>query len=180
MLLDLTRLFEISLPTLQDTVVDPNGYVSCRCLQKLNVLRVVSLPTLVAADAQETQQLTTKSRWNKQNAADPGVDAAIRCGPPALLEHFVHIAKVAGVDHVGIGSDFDGVGGQLPEGMEDISKLPEITYELLKRGYSDADVKKVLGENFLRTMAEVERVAKSLQASGAKPSTAKIGVIANN
>jgi membrane dipeptidase len=107
-------------------------------------------------------------------------------GPPPrvpldmLIEHFVHIAKVAGVDHVGIGSDFDGVGGQLPEGMEDISKLPEITYELLKRGYSDADVKKVLGENFLRTMAEVERVAKSLQSSGAKPSTAKIGVIANN
>src|SRR5262245_21118516 len=107
-------------------------------------------------------------------------------GPPArvplemLIEHFVHIAKVAGIDHVGIGSDFDGVGGQLPEGMEDISKLPAITYELLKRGYSDADVKKVLGENFLRTMAEVERVAKKLQASGAKPSTAKIGAVANN
>jgi membrane dipeptidase len=107
-------------------------------------------------------------------------------GPPPrvpldmLIDHFVHIAKVAGVNHVGIGSDFDGVGGQLPEGMENISKLPAITYELLKRGYSDADVKKVLGENFLRTMAEVERVAKSLQASGAKPSTAKIGVIANN
>ena len=107
-------------------------------------------------------------------------------GPPPrvpldmLIDHFVHIAKVAGVNHVGIGSDFDGVGGQLPEGMEDISKLPAITYELLKRGYSDADVKKVLGENFLRTMTEVERVAKSLQASGAKPSTVKIGVIANN
>jgi membrane dipeptidase len=106
-------------------------------------------------------------------------------GPPPrvtldmLIDHFVHIAKVAGVDHVGIGSDFDGVGGQLPEGMEEISKLPAITYELLKRGYSDGDVKKVLGENFLRTMAEVERVAKGLQASGAKPSTAKIGVAPN-
>jgi membrane dipeptidase len=97
-----------------------------------------------------------------------------------LIEHFVHIAKVAGIDHVGIGSDFDGVGGQLPEGMEDVSKLPAITYELLKRGYSDADVKKVLGENFLRTMAEVERVAKKLRASGAKPSTAKIGAVTNN
>jgi membrane dipeptidase len=64
--------------------------------------------------------------------------------------------------------------------MEDISKLPAITYELLKRGYSDADVKKVLGENFLRTMTEVERVAKSLQASGAKPSTVKIGAVAKN
>jgi membrane dipeptidase len=106
-------------------------------------------------------------------------------GPPPsvtldmLIDHFVHIAKVAGVDHVGIGSDFDGVGGQLPEGMEEISKLPAITYELLKRGYSEADVKKVLGENFLRTMAEVERVAKGLQASGAKPATAKIGAAAN-
>jgi membrane dipeptidase len=105
-------------------------------------------------------------------------------GPPPrvtldmLIDHFVHIAKVAGVDHVGIGSDFDGVGGQLPEGMEDISKLPAITYELLKRGWSDADVKKILGENFLRTMAEVERVAKRLQASGAKPSMAKIGAVA--
>jgi len=107
-------------------------------------------------------------------------------GPPPrvtldmLIDHFVHIARVAGVDHVGIGSDFDGVGGQLPEGMEEISKLPAITYELLKRGYSDADVKKVLGENFLRTMAEVERVAKKLQASGAKPSLAKIGAVAKN
>jgi membrane dipeptidase len=106
-------------------------------------------------------------------------------GPPPhvtldmLIDHFVHIAKVAGVNHVGIGSDFDGVGGQLPEGMEEISKLPAITYELLKRGYSDGDVKKVLGVNFLRTMAEVERVAKSLQASGAKPSTAKIGAAPN-
>ncbi|HKQ72676.1 MAG TPA: dipeptidase [Blastocatellia bacterium] len=105
-------------------------------------------------------------------------------GPPPsvtldmLIDHFVHVAKVAGIDHVGIGSDFDGVGGQLPEGMEDISKLPAITYELLKRGYSDVDVKKVLGENFLRTMAEVERVAKRLQAAGAKPSTAKIGTVA--
>ena len=97
-----------------------------------------------------------------------------------LIDHFTHIAKVAGVDHVGIGSDFDGVGGQLPEGMEDVSKLPAITYELLKRGYSDTDVKKVLGENLLRTMAEVERVAKRLQASGAKPSTAKIGAIAKS
>ena len=97
-----------------------------------------------------------------------------------LIDHFIHIARIAGVDHVGIGSDFDGVSGQLPEGMEDVSKLPAITYELLKRGYSDADVKKVLGENFLRTMAEVERVAKRLQASGTKPSTAKIGAIAGS
>jgi membrane dipeptidase len=58
--------------------------------------------------------------------------------------------------------------------MEDVSKLPVIAYELLKRGYSDADVKKVLGENLLRVMAEVEEVARKAQASGAKPSFAKI------
>jgi membrane dipeptidase len=91
-----------------------------------------------------------------------------------LMAHFEHAIKVAGVDHVGIGSDFDGVDGMLPAGMEDVSKLPAITYELLKRGYSDADVKKVLGENFLRVMAEVEEAARKAQASGAKPSFTKI------
>ena len=91
-----------------------------------------------------------------------------------LVDHIAHVAKVAGVDHVGIGSDFDGVGGQLPEGMEDVSKLPAITLELLRRGFSETDVKKILGENFLRTMAEVERAAKKLQDSGARPSYADL------
>ena len=79
-----------------------------------------------------------------------------------LIDHFDHIAKVAGVDHVGIGSDFDGI-PSVPVGVEDISKLPNITYELLKRGYSEKDVKKILGDNFMRAFAEVERVS---QASG--------------
>ena len=91
-----------------------------------------------------------------------------------LIQHFEHAIKVAGIDHVGIGSDFDGVDGMLPGGMEDVSKLPAITYELLKRGYSDADVKKILGGNMLRVMAEVEEAARKSQASGAKPSFAKI------
>ena len=95
-----------------------------------------------------------------------------------LMAHFEHVIKIAGVNHVGIGSDFDGVDGLLPPGMEDVSKLPTITYELLKRGYSEADVKKVLGENLLRVMAENERVAKRLQASGKKPSFAKINSVA--
>lgn len=77
-----------------------------------------------------------------------------------LIDHFDHIAKVAGIDHVGLGSDFDGV-PSLPVGMEDISKLPSITYELLKRGYSEKHVRKVLGENFMRAFGEAERVAQS-------------------
>ncbi|HYE64857.1 MAG TPA: membrane dipeptidase [Pyrinomonadaceae bacterium] len=76
-----------------------------------------------------------------------------------LIDHIDHIAKVAGVDHVGLGSDFDGV-SSLPEEMQDVSQLPNITYELLRRGYSERDILKVLGENFLRAFAEAERVAR--------------------
>ncbi len=96
-----------------------------------------------------------------------------------LIRHFEHAIKVAGIDHAGIGSDFDGIDGLAPAGMEDVSKLPVIAYELLKRGYSENDVKKVLGENLLRVMAEVERASKRLQSSGAKPSSAKIGQTAS-
>jgi membrane dipeptidase len=77
-----------------------------------------------------------------------------------LIDHIVHIAKVAGIDHVGLGSDFDGV-PSLPVGMEDISQLPNITYELLKRGYTEKDIRKVLGENFLRVFGEAERIARA-------------------
>ena len=75
-----------------------------------------------------------------------------------LVDHIDHVVKVAGVDHVGLGSDFDG-GVTLPVGMKDVADLPVITYELLRRGYSEADVRKILGENLLRAMAEAERVA---------------------
>jgi membrane dipeptidase len=81
--------------------------------------------------------------------------------PPlsVLIDHIDHIVKVAGIDHVGLGSDFDGV-PSLPEGLKDVSELPNITYELLRRGYSEKDIRKVLGENFLRVFAEAERVAR--------------------
>lgn len=75
-----------------------------------------------------------------------------------LVDHIEHIAKVAGVDHVGLGSDFDGV-PNLPEGMNDVADLPVITYELLRRGHSDADVLKILGGNLMRVFAQAERVA---------------------
>jgi membrane dipeptidase len=77
-----------------------------------------------------------------------------------LVDHIDHIVKVAGVDHVGIGSDFDGV-PNLPEGIKDVADLPNITYELLRRGYSDRDVLKILGGNFMRAFEEVEHVANT-------------------
>jgi membrane dipeptidase len=86
--------------------------------------------------------------------------------PPlsVLIDHIDHIAKVAGIDHVGLGSDFDGVGGQLPEGLDSAADLPKITAALMERGYSAEDCRKILGGNLLRVFREVEQVSKGLQA----------------
>jgi len=81
-----------------------------------------------------------------------------------LIDHIDHIAKVAGVDHVGLGSDFDGVSGQLPEGIDSAADLPKITQALMDRGYSAEDCRKILGGNLLRVFREVEAVSKELQA----------------
>jgi membrane dipeptidase len=81
-----------------------------------------------------------------------------------LIDHIDHIAKVAGIDHVGLGSDFDGVSGQLPEGLDSPADLPKITAALMARGYSAEDCRKILGGNLLRVFHEVEAVSKELQA----------------
>ena len=87
--------------------------------------------------------------------------------PPlkSLIDHIDHIAKVAGIDHVGLGSDFDGVSGATPQGIDSAADLPKITQALLDRGYSAADIKKILGENLLRVFREVERVSHEMQNS---------------
>jgi membrane dipeptidase len=97
------------------------------------------------------------------------VYAKVEAGLPktplsVLVDHIEHIAKVAGVDHVGLGSDFDGVSA-MPEGLEGIDGLPRITLELLRRGWSDEDTKKVLGENFLRVMSAAEAFAHATQTT---------------
>jgi membrane dipeptidase len=86
--------------------------------------------------------------------------------PPfsVLIDHIDHIAKVAGVDHVGLGSDFDGIQGQLPQGIDSPADLPKITAALMARGYSAEDCRKILGGNLLRVFREVEQVSKQLQA----------------
>jgi membrane dipeptidase len=89
--------------------------------------------------------------------------------PPftALVDHIDHIAKVAGIDHVGLGSDFDGVSGATPAGMDSAADLPKITQALLDRGYSAEDIRKILGGNTLRVFKEVDRVSHEMQAQKA-------------
>ena len=83
----------------------------------------------------------------------------------AIVDHIDHIVKVAGIESVGIGSDFDGI-PETPKGMEDMSHLPEIRKELDRRGYSETDIRKIMGENFMRVFAEVERVSREMQKVG--------------
>jgi membrane dipeptidase len=78
-----------------------------------------------------------------------------------IIEHLDHVVKLVGPDHVGLGSDFDGA--DMPDGMEDCSKLPKITEALLRKGYSDEDIRKILGGNTLRVMEQAERVSRELQ-----------------
>lgn len=76
-----------------------------------------------------------------------------------VANHIDHIVKLVGVDYVGIGSDFNGVGDPLPIGLEDATKYPNLIYKLLKRGYSEKDIRKILGENLIRVWKKVEEVA---------------------
>src|SRR5438093_1044069 len=92
-----------------------------------------------------------------------------------LIDHIDHIVKVAGIDHVGLGPDFDGA-NDFPEGARDVSMYPNISYELLKRGYSEQDIRKILGENFLRVFARAEQVARKMSRTiSGGGSTKRIG-----
>jgi len=97
-------------------------------------------------------------RWQ---SANPRPEATIA----QVADHIDYVRDVAGIDHIGIGSDYDGT-SSLPVGLEDVSTYPALIVELLRRGYGDEDVKKIIGLNVLRAMRETERVAKRLQREG--------------
>jgi membrane dipeptidase len=86
--------------------------------------------------------------------------------PPlkSLIDHIDYIAKIAGIDHVGLGSDFDGVSGATPQGIDSAADLPKITQALVERGYTASDIRKILGGNLLRVFSQVERVSQEMQA----------------
>jgi membrane dipeptidase len=118
------------------------------------------------------QALKDKAKADGKEASQAEIDKVQReyadriPRPPfkELIDQIDHVAKVAGVDHVGLGSDFDGISGQLPEGIDSVADLPKITAALMERGYSAEDCRKILGGNLLRVFREVEQVSKQLQA----------------
>jgi len=80
-----------------------------------------------------------------------------------VAKHIDHVVKLVGIDYVGLGSDFDGVGDGLPEGLKDVSGYPNLIYELLKLDYSEEDIEKICSGNLLRVWKEVEKIAKNIQ-----------------
>jgi membrane dipeptidase len=128
-------------------------------------------PTVAAWAARQTaeQDRLTKQFPSDENAVKAALDAWTRsnAAPRATLseaaDHIDHIRKVAGIDHIGLGGDFDGI-SNVVQGLEDVSTYPALTAELLRRGYSDTDIKKIIGLNVLRVMRNAERVAATLQS----------------
>lgn len=106
--------------------------------------------------------------WNEANPTPPATLAQV-------ADHIDHIRDVAGIDHIGIGGDYDGI-SSLPVGLEDVSTYPMLTAELIRRGYSDEDIMKILGHNVLRVMRDAEAVAARLQQER-NPSGARIEVL---
>jgi membrane dipeptidase len=103
------------------------------------------------------------SRAEIKAAVDPGFKSKYGSFPFAttadVLDHIDHVVELTSIDHVGIGSDFDGVGDMLPTGIKDASTYPNLIEGLLERGYSESDIRKILGENLLRVWSEVEAIA---------------------
>jgi membrane dipeptidase len=110
--------------------------------------------------------------YDAKPAAERGNAPSPKATLSQVADHIDHIRKVAGVDHIGLGGDFDGISSVIV-GLEDVATYPALTAELLRRGYTDDDVKKILGLNVLRAMRQVEKVAAGLQKTR-QPSTATI------
>jgi membrane dipeptidase len=114
------------------------------------------------------EQLSEAGLTYSDEAAKPIIEAfqkehpALYSDVKMVADHIDHVVALAGIDHVGIGSDFDGVGDSLPTGLKDVSQYPNLIFELLKRGYSEDDIEKICSGNVFRVWSEVEKVAASL------------------
>lgn len=149
--------------------------------QRGGVIQITFVDTFLSQELYDAQEAAREERSRRRAELDhrfpedqqarreayQQLDRELRARMPAvswekILDHIDHAVKLAGVNHVGIGSDFDGA--TMPVGMEDCTALPKITEGLLRRGYSAEDVTKILGGNLLRVMEEVERVSRELRA----------------
>jgi len=130
-----------------------SGFIEPQAARKLQnvfgVMRDLRAKYPDDADCEKAQ-----AQWRRDNPIPAGT-------VQTLVDHIDHIVKVAGVDHVGLGSDYDGV-TKLPVQLEDVSHYPYITQELLNRGYCPSDIRRILGGNLLRVMGKVEDVAGNL------------------
>ncbi len=132
------------------------GFVSPK-VAEYSAMRGAEMQRLRAANPGDSAAaMRALAEWDR---AHPAVHASIA----DVANHIEHVRDVAGVDHVGIGSDFDGTGNDLPDGLQDVSTFPALLVELSKRGWSDADLRKVAGENVLRVMSVNEKVAARLR-----------------
>jgi membrane dipeptidase len=150
--------------------------ILARLPAKGGVVMVTFVPGFVSQDVADytvrrnQAQLDARRRYPDDSAATAGALARWVATNPApratiadVADHIEHVRQVAGVDHVGIGSDFDGTGNDLPDGLRDVSRFPALLVELSRRGWSEADLRKVAGENILRVLTTAEAVAHRLQ-----------------
>jgi len=138
------------------------AFVSQKYLDTANQLRTQHDP-----DYLKVQELFVKPQTpeTSKELAEAKARLAPKLPRPPLsdlIDHIEHMVRVAGVDHVGLGSDFDGIDCS-PQGLNSAADLPKITQALYQRGYSAADLDKILGENLLRVLGEVEKVSRQLQ-----------------
>jgi membrane dipeptidase len=124
----------------------------------------------ISAEVADTAEV--RRRMEAWTAANPRPQATLA----QVADHIVHVRKVAGIDHVGLGSDFDGI-TNVPVGLEDVSTFPQLFAELIRRGWSDDDLRKLAGRNVLRVLREAERTSERLRKER-QPSTMTIGPVA--
>jgi membrane dipeptidase len=124
----------------------------------------------ISAEVADTAEVSR--RMEQWRAANPRPQATLA----QVADHIEHVRKVAGVDHVGLGSDFDGI-TNVPVGLEDVSTFPQLFAELIRRGWSDDDLRKLAGRNVLRVLREAERTSERLRKER-QPSTMTIGPVA--
>jgi membrane dipeptidase len=131
------------------------GFVSSKVTEwnRLQTAEENRLKGLTPTDAAAVK--TALDAWTKANPAP-------RATLKDVADHIDHIKKIAGIDHIGLGGDFDGI-TTVVEGLENVSTYPALTAELLRRGYKDDEIKKILGQNILRVMRAAEKVSAKLQ-----------------